>query len=124
MNLQLVDQKVVIKGRKNIEINYFDIDSVAFHLKSNVITKSLLVVYLLIFLAIFLPIYIPGSVMAIYFAGLIYLLFFRMNKTRFYVVFKWKEKKIKMLMDEKDFEIACDLIDSLRLNDFKKYTTC
>ncbi|WP_445711592.1 hypothetical protein [Flavobacterium sp.] len=122
MSLQLIDNKLVVKGKKRIVVECDKIDSIAFHLKSNKVMKVLLVFYLFIFSIIFFPIYIPISAMVVYLIGLFYLLFFGINRAKFYVVFKWKEKKVKMLMDKEDLEITFSLIDSLRLNKFKKYT--
>lgn len=122
MNLQLIDNKVVIKGKKSIVVEYNEIDSVVLKTKKNRFIKYILLLYLFAFLIVFSSIYISGYIMIAYVVGLCYLLFYKMKIKKIHAVLCCKEERIKIALHKGDLDTVFQLIDLVRLNKFKKYT--
>lgn len=123
MDIQLLDEKIVIKGKQNIEINYEEISSVALKVKQNRIRLYILVSYLLSSFFIFTSLTTSIYIMIAYVAILLFLLFYKFDKIKANAVLIYKNKKLKMALDNKDLDIMMKLIDRLKFNYYKKHTT-
>lgn len=123
MQLNLINEKVIINGRKKMEIDTFEIDSVALQWKKNRIIKYIIFFYISLLLILMFPIRISNSILFVYFVGLISLYLLKTKSTKIYLTFKCKANKVKILLNKEDLEIAYQLIDLVRLNNFKRYTS-
>lgn len=123
MQLNLINEKVIINGRKKMEIDTFEIDSVALQWKKNRIIKYIIFFYISLLLILMFTIRISNSILFVYFVGLISLYLLKTKSTKIYLTFKCKANKVKILLNKEDLEIAYQLIDLVRLNNFKRYTS-
>ena len=123
MKIELLEEKIVLKGKQVIEINYDEIDSVSLKVKRDNRRKYFLCFYLLMFFLIFSNVYISLFVMGIYFLVLCVLLFYKFEALKANAILFYHNKKLKLNLNDKNLESTIALIEILRLNYYKKTTT-
>lgn len=123
MKIELLDEKIILKGKRVIEINYDEIDYVALKVKRDNRRKYFLIFYLVMFFFIFSNVYISFFTMSIYLLILCVLLFYKFEALKAKAILFYKNKKIKLSLNDENLESTIQLIDILRFNYYKKLTT-
>ena len=123
MKIELLEEKVVFKGKHVIEINYNELNSVPLKVKKNYRRVYFLLFYLISFFIVFSKIYMSLFITAILFFVLCIVLFYKFDTIKANAIFFCKDKKIKIALDNEDLESTIALIDMLQLIKYKKLTS-
>lgn len=123
MKIELLEGKIVLKRRHVIEINYDEIDAVALKVKNDHTRKYVLVLYLILFFFIFTKVYISLLFMSIYILLLCILLFYKFETLKAKAILFYKDKKVKLRLNDENLASTMELIEILRFNYYKKITS-
>ncbi|NHN26585.1 hypothetical protein FIA58_012945 [Flavobacterium jejuense] len=122
MKIELHEEKIVIKGKHLIEINYNEIESVDLKVGGNNRRKFVLLIYLILLFIVFSKIDLSIFSMSISILFLCILLFYKFDSIKGKAILFYKNKKFKMTLDTENFESTIKLIDILQLNKYRRLT--